>query len=70
MIRDWAGNYSLEKYNKTQAAVRLSGGPTKTFKSYDAAWEYIYVTLTKKLKLTEEDYQEYHVDIVDERDIK
>lgn len=69
VIRDWAGNYPLEKYNRSHGDMefskRVSGnGPARTFKSFEAAWDYIFGELTDRLKLTEEDYQEYWVDEV------
>jgi hypothetical protein len=69
VIRDWAGNYPLEKYNRSHAAMELSKriggcGPVHTFPSFEDAWDFIYCDLTDKLKLTEEDYQEYYVEEV------
>lgn len=45
-IYDWAAN-------------RLG---SKTFATYEDAWDYIYGELTDKLGLTDEDYQEYYVE--------
>lgn len=68
VIRDWAGNYPLEKYNRSHGAMELSkrigNGPVVTFPSFDDAWDYILGDLTDKLGLTEEDYQEYYVEEV------
>jgi hypothetical protein len=51
-IFDWAGN-----------EVK----PDKSFKSFEDAWDYIQGEMTDELGLTEEDYQEYHVDNVNVR---
>lgn len=51
-IYDWAGN-------------RIGN---KTFKTFDAAWDYILGEMTDILGLTEEDYQEYYVDSCGDRD--
>lgn len=45
-IFDWAGN-ELTKHG--------------TFKTFEDAWDYILGDMTDKLKLTEDDYQEYEV---------
>lgn len=45
-IYDWAGNRIGER----------------TFKSFEAGWDYILGELTDALNLSEEDYQEYSVE--------
>lgn len=45
-IYDWAGN-ELTRWGK--------------FGSFEDAWDFILGEMTDKLKLTEEDYQEYQV---------
>jgi hypothetical protein len=47
LILDWAGN-------------RIE--PSKTFKTFEDAWDYILGDLTESLGLVEEDYQEYYVE--------
>lgn len=47
IIEDWAGN-DLTKFHGE-------------FPSFEDAWEYIMGEMTDKLKLNEEDYQEYYV---------
>lgn len=48
IIQDWAGN------------VLLKHGE---FNSFDEAWDYILGEMTDTLGLTEEDYQEYSVEV-------
>lgn len=47
-IYDWAGN-DLSSHHGT-------------FKTFDDAWAYIHGEMTDKLGLTDDDYQEYHVE--------
>jgi hypothetical protein len=46
MIYDWADNLISKK----------------TFKTFESAWHYILGDLTERLKLAEDDYQEYFVE--------
>lgn len=48
-IYDWAGN-DLSVHHGC-------------FKTFDDAWNYIYGEMTDKLGLSEEDYQEYYVEL-------
>lgn len=49
-IFDWAGNDLTQWHG--------------TFKTYEDSWDYIFGDMTDKLKLTEEDYQEFYVEEV------
>lgn len=53
-IYDWAGN-DLSQYHGT-------------FKTFEDAWDYILGEMTDNLSLTEEDYQEYYVDLNSSRE--
>lgn len=46
-IYDWAGNDLTQWHG--------------TFKTFEDAWDYIFGEMTERLKLTEEDYQEFEV---------
>lgn len=46
IIKDWVGNIIQ---------------PEKQFISFEEGWEYIFGELTGRLRLTDEDYQEYNV---------
>lgn len=47
-IIDWAGNDLTYWHGE--------------FETFESAWDYIYGEMTDRLKLTEDDYQEFHVE--------
>ena len=59
VIRDWAGNYPFEKYNRSQAAMALFNVPTKRFESFDDAEEFLSIFLGDSY---EENRQEYEIE--------
>lgn len=62
VIRDWAGNYPFEK-NPSQGAVKLSGSPSVTFKSFDDAEEFLSQHLGDAY---EAERGEYDIELVEE----
>ena len=63
VIRDWAGNYPFEPYQRTQQEIQLGIlPPIKTFDSFDDASEFLDEFLGDK---SEEYREEYFIDEVD-----
>lgn len=62
VIRDWAGNYPFEKYIRSQGGVQLGGGPSKTFKSFDDAEDFLANKLGDKY---DEERGEYEIELIE-----